>query len=189
MERNDISDFAFVSPNAILGKGNVIMEGVIIRDGVIIGDNNFIGPQCIIGDSAEKRGYFDKPGKVVIGNNNRFTKQVTIDAGTERCTEIKSNVIMLKNAHVGHDAIIGKGVTLSCNSAIGGFSEIGDGSNFGLGAVCHQRTIVPEGCMIGMNTTITKQTQLAPFKKYVGSPAREIGDNVKPVAGDPNCYC
>jgi UDP-N-acetylglucosamine acyltransferase len=166
-----------ISPLATIGKNNIFMEGVIVREGVTIGDNNYFGPYCIIGDSAEKIGYFDKKGTVVIGNNNRFTKQVTIDAGTDYSTKIGDNIILLKNAHIGHDAQINDGVVLSCNVCIGGHTTVGSKTNFGLGAVAHQRLKIPEGCMIGMNSTITKKTALRAWRKYVGSPARDIGEN------------
>ncbi len=176
---NNISTSAVVHPNVVMGKGNIIMEGAIIRDGVEMGDNNFVGPYCIIGDDAEKKGWFGKPGKVCIGDNNRFTKQVTIDRGTEKETIICNNIIMLKNAHVGHDAKIKDGVILSCNVLIGGHTVVGNNTNFGLGSVAHQRLIIPNSCMIGMNSTITKKTLMEPGKKYVGSPAKCIGDNVR----------
>lgn len=166
-----------VDPEVIMGTGNIVMEGAIIRKGVILGDNNFIGPQCIIGDPAEKIGYFDKPGKVVIGNGNRFTKQVTIDAGTEKETRIHNGTILLKNAHVGHDAEIGDEVVLSCNVCIGGHTIVGAGTNFGLGSVAHQRLAIPPFCMIGMNSAITKKTVMVEKRKYAGSPARDIGSN------------
>lgn len=178
-KKNTIHHTAQVDPTAVIGEGNTIMEGVIIRAGVQIGDNNYIGPYCIIGDFPEKVGFFDKPGKVVIGSGNRFTKQVTIDAGTERPTIIKNNTIFLKNSHVGHDAHIRDGVTLSCNVCIGGFTEVGVRTNFGLGAVAHQRLIIPADCMVGMNATITKKTVMERGRKYVGSPAYDIGENKK----------
>jgi UDP-N-acetylglucosamine acyltransferase len=179
-KENFISPHAFVDPNAIIGTGNFIGVGVIIRAGVQIGDNNFIGPYSIIGEAAEKVGYFEwnrLPGKVLIGSNNIITKQVTIDAGTDDVTIIKSNCILLKNSHLGHDAYLEDGVTLSCNAVIGGFTKVGKGTNFGIGAVAHQRLTIPESCMIGMNTTITKKTVLQPFRKYAGIPARDIGEN------------
>lgn len=181
---NEISDFAFVSPCAILGYGNIIEEGVIIREGVIIGNNNYIGPYCIIGDKPEKKGFWDKPAGVIIGNCNRFTKQVTIDSGTEQPTTIANGIIMLKNSHVGHDSKIGDETILSCNSVVAGWCNVGARSNFGLGAVCHQRLNIPEGTMLGMNSTITKSTILTPHKKYVGSPAKDIGVNYKTLPAD-----
>jgi len=168
-----------ISPHARIGKNNIFYEGSIVRENVLIGDNNHIGPYCIIGDAPEKIGYFDKCGLVIIGNNNRFTKQVTIDAGTDKETFIGDFTILLKNAHVGHDAVIKNGVVLSCNSIIGGHTVVGENTNFGLGAVAHQRLNIPSGCMIGMNSTITKKTILKPGRKYAGSPARDIGDNTE----------
>ena len=191
-EENDIHHSASVHHNVKMGRGNVIMEGVIIREGVELGNNNYIGPNCIIGDFPEKNGFMTTPGKVLIGHNNRFTKQVTIDAGTERPTVIQNDTLFLKNAHVGHDAIIRDLVTLSCNVCIGGFTEVGKETNFGLGAVAHQRLKIAERCMIGMNSTVTKKTKTEYCKKYAGSPARDIGSNkIKEteVAGDANTDC
>lgn len=177
--RNKISALAIVDPNVEMGHGNVIMEGAIIRAGVVLGNNNYVGPYCIIGDVPEKIGYFDKPAGVRIGNGNRFTKQVTIDSGTDKPTVVWDNVIMLKNAHVGHDAEIMSKVILSCNVCVGGHTYVGTKCNFGLGAAVHQRVKVPEGIMLGMNSTITKTTMLEPFTKYVGSPARKLSINKK----------
>jgi UDP-N-acetylglucosamine acyltransferase len=174
---NKIDSSAIVHPTVIMGKDNVICEGVIIRAHVSIGNGNYFGPYCIIGDFPEKVGFFDQLGGVVIGDNNRFTKQCTIDSGTAKPTRIHNDVIMLKNAHVGHDAEIGDGVTLSCNVCIGGFTIVGCRTNFGLGSVAHQRVIVAADCMIGMNSTITKKTDTRKARKYVGSPARDIGEN------------
>lgn len=201
-DTNQISPHAFVDPSVIMGSGNIVMEGAIIRKGVIMGDNNYFGPYCIIGEVPEKKGYFENYGQVEIGNGNRFEKQVTVDSGTERPTIIRNNVIMLKNAHVGHDAYIADEVVLSCNSLIGGHCKIGFRTNFGLGAAIHQRLNMPEYCMVGINSTITKKTPLFPGRKYAGSPARDIGSNtiniphahsdgakVRGDVGDPNAYC
>jgi len=174
---NYVHSDARIDPNVIMGNGNVIMEGVIIRAGVQLGDNNYFGPYCIIGDYAEKHGYFDKLGKVVIGSGNRFTKQVTIDSSTDGVTIIKDNCIFLKNSHQGHDARVDNNCIVSCNAVIGGHTRIGEFTNIGLGAVIHQRLHVPDHCMIGMNTTITKRTVMRPGRKLVGSPARDIGAN------------
>lgn len=189
--KNQIDYGASIHPSVIMGTGNIIRAGAVICEGVEIGNNNYIGPGCIIGDYPEKIGFFGKFGRVLIGNGNRFTKQVTIDSGTEKVTIIENNTIFLKNAHVGHDAYIRSGVTLSCNVCIGGHTEVGERTNFGLGAVAHQRLIIPADCMVGMNSTITKKTVLQRGRKLVGSPARDIGENIQRGGniGDANAYC
>lgn len=176
---NTISDFAFVDPNVIMGEGNVVMEGAIIREGVIMGDNNFVGPYCIIGDAPEKVGWFDKPKGVKIGNNNRLTKQVTIDSGTEQRTIVNDDNLFLKNSHLGHDVVTGNNNVFSCNSVIGGWTKVGNSSNFGIGSVVHQRLSLPDGVMIGMNSTVTKKSELNSHRKYAGSPVKDIGPNVR----------
>ena len=164
-----------------IGNNTFIHATAIIYDGVEIGDNCYIGPYCVIGGPAEKVGFHESTGWVKIADNCRFEKQVTIDSGTERPTEISEGCYFLKNAHVGHDCLIGKNVTLGCNVCIGGFTVVSHDTNFGLGAVCHQRVFIPEKCMIGMNATITKSTAktMRRFEKYIGSPAYSIGPNIR----------
>lgn len=174
---NKIHPSAHIHPDAKLGDGNTIMEGAIIREGVTMGDGNYVGPYCILGDVPEKVGWFDKPAGVEIGNNNRFTKQVTIDSGTTTKTIIGNNNIYLKNSHQGHDATVMDNNVFSCNSMIGGWCEISNHVNLGLGAAIHQRKSIPQGVIIGMNSTVVKDSKLDAWRKYAGSPVKDVGSN------------
>lgn len=170
----------FLEPSWIPAKGVNIHPTVLLGPNVSVGDGTYIGPYCIIGYPAEHRSYWDKPcGKVYIGKNCVITGHVTIDAGTEEVTTIGDNVWMLKHSHVGHDAYVYNDVTISCGAKIGGHAKIGFRSNIGLNACVHQWVEVPEGCMVGMNSTITKKTPLFPNRKFAGSPAKDIGPNFK----------
>jgi UDP-N-acetylglucosamine acyltransferase len=159
---------------------NYIHPTAIIYPNVELGENNYIGPYCIIGAPAESRGNWGAQGKVIIGNNNRFTGMVTIDGGMESVTIVCDNTFMMKGAHVGHDAIIGDDVTISCGAKVGGHAVIGIGTNIGLNAVIHQRVKVPSGCMIGASAFVGKKSVLKPFHKYAGVPVKELGPNIKP---------
>lgn len=155
-----------------------IHHTAVIGPNVEIGEGTYIGPYCIIGYPAEHKEYWNEPcGKVVIGKNCVITGHVTIDAGTTRPTHIMDNCWLLKHSHVGHDALIGPNSTISCGAKVGGHAGTGHNVNIGLNACIHQWIFVPEGCMVGMNSTITKKTPLQPFRKYAGSPARDIGPN------------
>lgn len=83
----------------------------------------------------------------------------------------------MKHSHVGHDAVLGNNVVLSCGAKIGGHSIIGEGTNIGLNAVIHQKLSIPEGCMIGASAFVGKKSVLKPKHKYVGVPVKEIGKN------------
>lgn len=173
---------------------NYIHPTAVVGPNVEMGDNNYIGPFCIIGYPAEHKDFWEidetkgslmshfpltNIGKVIIGNNCKFTGLVTVDAGTTLPTVIRDNVWMLKHSHVGHDAMIKDNVIISCGAKIGGHCEIGEGTNIGLNAVIHQRVKVPEGCMIGMSAVVTKKTEMKPGQKYAGNPAKWLGENVR----------
>jgi len=152
----------------------------VIGPNVVIGNNVQIGPGCVIGYPAEHKQFWGKEwGRVIIGDNCIITGLVTIDAGTERPTELMPGCFVMKHAHIGHDCIIGPNVTIACGAKIGGHAVIGEGSNIGLNAVIHQRQVIKEGCMIGMGSVITKKTETFPYRKYAGNPARDIGENIK----------
>lgn len=172
--KNQIHPTAEVSPNAILGKGNIIGPFAIITDGCIIGDFNYIGPHCIIGEEPEKITATSN-FKVIMGDNNILYKQVTIDGGATRKTEIGNNNYFLKNSHVGHDSVIKNNVRLSCNSVVGGYTYVQDYCIFGINATCHQRSFVREGTFIGGNAFFKGVSKA--YHIYAGVPAKPIKFN------------
>jgi UDP-N-acetylglucosamine acyltransferase len=157
-----------IHPTAVIGENVTIQEDV------------YIGPFCIIGFPAEWKGMEDKDCGVIIRKGTRITGHVTIDSGATRRTEIGEGCYLMKHSHVGHDARLEDGVTLSCGAKVGGHTIIGKGCNIGLNAVIHQKQTIAEGCMIGMGAVITKKTITSPCMKYVGNPAKCIGQNIKP---------
>lgn len=157
----------YIHPTAIIGP-NVIIE-----------DDVYIGPYCIIGMPAEWKGKEHIDIGVTIGKGTRITGMVTIDSGAINRTQIGENCYLMKHSHVGHDAILSNGVTLSCGAKIGGHTIIGNNCNIGLNAVIHQKQIIAEGCMIGMGAVITKKLVTTPNMKYVGNPARLLGTNIR----------
>ena len=171
---------------------NYIHHTAVIGPNVKIGDGNYIGPFCIIGMPAEHKTFWpdmnechhdglnvSQFGQVVIGDNNRFTGHVTVDAGTEGPTVIGNNCWFLKHSHAGHDVIIHDDVTVSCGAKIGGHTVIGKGCNIGLNAVIHQRQVIKEGSMVGMGSVVTKGLITLPYKTYAGNPAKLLGENDK----------
>ena len=155
---------------------NKIHPTALIYPNVILGDNITIGAYCIIGAPAEDKKNWNVESKhsVVILDNVIITGHVTIDAGTVQPTYISDGCFIMKGCHIGHDAFIGYDVTMSPHTLIGGHAHIRHQTNMGMGSVVHQRVDVPEGCMIGMNTTITKKSILEPHGVYIGSPAKFI---------------
>lgn len=150
----------------------------VIAENTMIGENFFVGAHSVIAGPPEHRDYWNKEyGTVIIGNNVRISNLVTVDSGTTGPTFINDNCVLLAHSHVGHDAIIGEGSTISCGAKIGGGCIIGKNVTIGLNATIHQGVHVPDGCMIGMNAVITKATKLFPYSVYVGNPAKYLKAN------------
>lgn len=165
-----------------MGDGNWVGPHCLITGNTRIGNGNRFEAFCSIGTPPEHKKYWhdmENPWGVTIGSKGHFREFITINAGTSDNTLVLDRVIMLKGAHVGHDATIGDDVTLSCNALIGGHCVIGKGTNVGLGALIHQHQEISEGCMIGMGAVVTKTLMTQCYKTYVGNPARLLGDNDK----------
>lgn len=175
---NYIHPTAIIGENVIMGDNNKVGAYCVIDGDTIIGDNNTFMPFCSIGSEPEHKFFFGKPNKgLLIGNNNMFREYITINAGSERRTELGNNIVMLRGSHVGHDSIINDECVISCNVLIGGHSYIGKGANMGLGSICHQFSKIGSYSMIGMGCIITKKTQVECFGVYVGNPAKFIRNN------------
>jgi len=170
---NTIHPTALIHSSVKMGKGNYIGPFVVLDENVQLGDNNHVGPHCIIGDVGESIKFFDQEKKgVTIGNNNRFTKQVTIDSGTVSPTIVENDTLWLKNAHAGHDCIVEDNAQLRCNAIIGGHVTASVGSKIYLGAIVHPRLVLPKHCIIGMGAIITKKIVMVDKGIYVGNPGR-----------------
>lgn len=156
-----------------------IHQTAVINSNVIIEDDVYIGPLCIIGFNPEWKGHEHQNKGVIIKKGTRITGMVTIDGGALQPTVIGENCYLMKQVHIGHDAEIKNGVTLSCGAKIGGHAIIGENTNIGLNAVVHQKVEVPEGCMIGASAFVGKKSILKPNHKYAGVPVRELGENKK----------
>ncbi|MBA3985963.1 MAG: hypothetical protein H0X63_05190 [Flavobacteriales bacterium] len=172
---NKIHPTAIVHPNAKLGKNNKIGAYTVINDHVEIGNNNFFGPHCIIGEVAEDNKFnWQFAKRVIIGNNNRFTKQVTIDCGTVRDTIIFNNTLTLRSGHIGHDVFIEDNCRIGANAIVGGHVTMQKNSILGLTSVIQPRINIPEGSVIGAMTNVTKKSEMVSNWVHYGNPCKAI---------------
>ena len=169
--KNQIHPTAIVHESAQLGTDNYIGPFCLIGPNVRIGNGNRFEAYVSIGTAAEHRDYFhEEPGPVIMGDGNVLREQCTVNGGSNGVTQMGSEIIMLKGAHVGHDAIVRNRATLSSFTVLSGHTIIGEGANLGLHTVVHQYRSVGAFAMVGMNSSITRD--LPPFAVSFGSPAR-----------------
>ena len=162
-------------------KGGTIHETAVIGPNVTIGKNTYIGPFCVIGMMPEHADHLNKDCGVVIGDNCVLYKAVVVDSGIFQKTAIEDGCHLKSGSHVGHDARLCAGVTLAPKAVVGGHSVGGVEANLGIGAVIHQKVMVPGRCMIGMNAVVTKKAaeKMEVAETWAGVPAKKIGMNKK----------
>jgi len=171
--------------NDMISEKATIHHTAVIYDNVQIEDDVYIGAHCVIGAKPEYKDFYKYPNKgVVIRKGAVLTGLVSVDGGTIRSTEIGENCILMKQSHVGHDCILENDITLSPGVRIGGHCYIMQWVNFGMNATCHQRQVVGEFSMIGMNCTITKKSTIRPYNTYIGSPAKFLSLNKKMITNE-----
>lgn len=181
MSSNKISSFAFVSPSAILGKGNVVMENVIIRDNVRIGNNNTFYPGCVIGEVGE---YIDKVGKnkIIIGDNNTLREHVVVQGSILKAfTMIDEYCYIMHGSHVAHDCHLFNNVIIAPLTSLGGNVCIRSYANIGQGVIIHPNLTIGESAMLGCNATVVKD--VPDYETWASPPpSRKIGYNIRGLA-------
>lgn len=148
-----------------------IHPSAIIYPGVVIEPGAYIGPCCMIGGAPEVTGYTGPQMGVIIRTGARLEGLVTVDAGTNRPTEVCAAHLM-KHCHVGHDAIIQNGVVMSPGAVVGGHSVIWEKAVMGIGSAIHQNHELAPGAMLGMRAILPKSVKTEPFTIYIGSGQR-----------------
>lgn len=178
MKNNYIHPTAIVDPEVVLGQNNYIGPYCYIAGSTHIGDDNRFEAYCSIGTPPEHRDHFNGSlFSVIIGDNCTIREYVTINSGTVRDTVLHSNITMLRNSHIGHDSIIEDRANLSCNVLVGGHSYVMEGVNMGLGAMCHQFSVLGAYAMIGMGGIVVKSSEIHPGEIYVGNPVKFLKEN------------
>jgi UDP-N-acetylglucosamine acyltransferase len=175
---NFIHHTAIIESTVKVGTGNYIGPYCHITGNTVIGDNNRFESYCSIGAPAEHKDYFyDKNGKLYIGNNNVIREFVTIHSGTTRPTQIEDNIIILNHSHIAHDVYIEKNVTISAGVTFAGHCYVMEGANVALGSLIHQFQVIGAYSMTGMGCVVTKTTPIEPAGIYIGAPARFLKKN------------
>jgi UDP-N-acetylglucosamine acyltransferase len=158
------------------GKSFVHPTAIICPD-VVIERDVYIGPYCVIGGLPEHREFYDgKESKgVIIKAGAKIFSHVTIDSGTIRRTTIGQGTAIFNKAHVAHDCFIGSNVTIGGSVSLAGHTYIMDGANVSGHSCSFQRVVIGAYSFIGGMSFVTGD--VPPGGKWVGSPARYIGQN------------
>lgn len=153
-----IGAFCIIDGNVTIGEGSILDSHVVIEGTVTIGENNRFFPFVSIAAPQDKK-YAGEPTTVIIGNNNTFRENVTINRGTTQ--DIGKTVIgddnwIMAGVHIAHDCIIGSHCIFANAAALAGHVIVNDWAILGGYTLVHQFCQIGEHSFCGMGSVINQ---------------------------------
>lgn len=141
----------------------------------------FISPLAVIGQPPEHRDHrwnFNKRFlEPIVADTAIVEALATIDSGIETHTYIGERTMVMKHAHVGHDALIGREVNIAPGAIIGGYCKVGHRVKIGIGALIRPRVSIGNDAIIGAGAVVVRN--VPPGETWAGNPAKHI-ENKRP---------
>lgn len=175
----------FVGPYSIVGDEVELAEGVrleshcVVEGRTTIGDGTRIFPFVSIGLAPQDLKYGGEPSETRIGRRNQIREFVTIHRGTAgggMLTQVGDDCLIMAQAHIAHDCLLGDGVIMANAATLAGHVVIEDRANVGAYSGVHQFCRVGKEAYIGGYSVVVKDA--LPFALTVGNHARCYGLNV-----------
>ncbi len=175
----EIGPFCHVGPRVVLEDGVKLRSHVSVTGITRIGKNSDLYPGVVLGGAGQIRGNTFADGRLEIGAACVLREMVSMNVGSLKgggVTRVGANGYFMANSHVGHDCMVGEGVTFANSVALGGHVEIGDGVIFGGLAAVQQFCRVGKGAMVGGLTGVNRD--IIPYAMAFGDHVELAGLNL-----------
>jgi UDP-N-acetylglucosamine acyltransferase len=144
-----------------------------------IGEETHVFPFVSIGLASQDLKYKGEASETRIGKRNKIREFVTIHRGTAgggMLTKIGDDCLIMAQAHIAHDCLVGDGVIMANAATLAGHVVIGDRANIGAYSGVHQFCRVGQEAYVGGYSVVVKDA--LPFALTVGNHARCYGLNI-----------
>ena len=144
-DNNIIGPFCYIDKDTVIGDNNVIQNSVTINVGARIGNNNEFFPGASISTKPQDLKFKGEESICEIGDNNSIRENVTISRGTasKGTTIVGSNNLLMENMHVAHDCIVGNNCIIGNSTKLAGEVIIEDN------AIISAEVLIHQFCRIG----------------------------------------
>ncbi|HEY8224791.1 MAG TPA: acyl-ACP--UDP-N-acetylglucosamine O-acyltransferase [Pyrinomonadaceae bacterium] len=175
----------FIGPYSIIGDQVELGNGVRLESHCVIDGRSSIGagthifPFVSIGLPSQDLKYKGEPSETRIGERNKIREFVTIHRGTAgggMLTKTGDDCLIMAQAHIAHDCILGDGVIMANAATLAGHVVIEDRANIGAYSGVHQFCRVGKEAYVGGYSVIVKDA--LPFALTVGNHAKCYGLNI-----------
>ncbi len=174
-----IGPYSIVGSNVTLGNNVELVSHAVVEGNTTIGPGTRIFPFASVGHEPQDLKFHGENSRLEIGANCTIRESVTINPGTENggmVTRIGDDCLIMANAHVAHDAILGNNVIMANYVGIAGHVQVGDNVIFGGTCVIHQFTRIGAHAFIGAQSMV--DGDVIPYGMAVGNRATLTGLNL-----------
>lgn len=174
-ENVQIGPFCLIGPDVSLGDDCVLDSHVVLTGRTTIGRGNRFWPNAVIGGEPQDKSYVEGPTQTIIGDDNQFREGVTIHRGAEKedgITRIGNRNLLMSNAHVAHNSVVGNDAILVNGVLLGGHVHVDDRAIISGNSVVHHFTTVGEAAFVGGGSRVT--VDVPPYMLAFGSDQVEI---------------
>ena len=139
-DNNIIGPFCYIDKDTVIGDNNVMQNSVTINVGARIGNNNEFFPGASISTKPQDLKFKGEESICEIGDNNSIRENVTISRGTasKGTTIVGSNNLLMENMHVAHDCIVGNNCIIGNSTKLAGEVIIEDNAIISAEVLFHQ---------------------------------------------------
>lgn len=153
-----VEPFAFIDRNVEIGDGSHIMSGANVRSGSRIGKNCRIFPGAVIGGIPQDLKFKGEETLAIVGDGTTVRECVTINRGTasKGHTTVGNNCLLMAYSHVAHDCEVKDFVILGNATQLAGEVEVDHHAILSGGTLVHQFTRIGAHVMIQGGTRLGK---------------------------------
>ncbi len=173
-----IDAFSVIEENVEIGNGARIAYNATILSGSRIGDNCQIFPNAVIAGIPQDLKFAGEDSTAEIGNNTVIREGVTVNRGTKSKgrTVVGSDCLLMANAHIGHDCLLGNHCILGNSVGMAGEVIVDDWAIIsGLSGI-HQFSRIGTHAIVGGLSRVVKD--VPPFVTAGREPLAYMGLNV-----------
>jgi UDP-N-acetylglucosamine acyltransferase len=173
-----VGPFCVIEGDVEIGDGTRIESRAVIKSGTRIGTQNRIGEGVVLGGAPQHAACPARTGRLQMGDRNVVRENATVHRALKESdvTVVGDDNLIMVNAHVGHDCVVGSKIIMANNAMLGGHVHIGDRA-FISGAVgIHQFCRVGTLAMVGGQAHINRD--VPPFVTVDGLTSRVVGLNL-----------
>lgn len=175
-----IGPFCYIGSQVEIGEGTVLKSHVVVNGITKIGRDNEIYQFASIGEVNQDLKYAGEPTCVEIGDRNRIRESVTIHRGTAQggnLTKVGSDNLLMINAHIAHDCVIGNRCIFANNATLGGHVTVDDFAIIGGMTAVHQFCVIGAHVMVGGCSGVAQD--VPPYVIAQGNHATPFGLNIE----------